>query len=110
MIAGMSEESLRRYVNEIAHEMRSTYTTLLFAKQGLKEMAARVAVAPIDANPDPVIYIGNTAPGSPGSNMHAQVRHSELMAAVEPRGVSAHQFEQMWLVTMFHKWEDVYRP
>ena len=70
----------------------------------------RMAGGPIAANPDPHVFIGDREPGSPESNMHARVPCSRLMAAAAPRSEAALQFEQMWIVTMFHKWEDVWRP
>ncbi|WP_142027407.1 hypothetical protein [Blastococcus colisei] len=108
----MSGDPARDYYCGIVAELRQTYVTTKFAVAGLQHFADQTAQhGGSTENPDPRIFIGASAPDAEGSpTHHLWVRRSELETAADPHGPTPVTLAQQWIVSTFHRWDDVHRP
>lgn len=108
----MSDDPAREYYSGIVSELRQTYTATKFAVAGLRHFADQTAQhSGSTENPDPKIFIGAKAPDAAGSPTdHLWVRRSELEAAADPHGQTPVTLAQQWIVSTYHRWDDVHRP
>lgn len=107
----VAQESAADVVADLRSALNDAVAAHTFACTGLgliPDFLERVPRTP--ENPDPTIFIGNEDPNLPTARHYAFWRRSKALSQVARDGPVEILLSRQWIVYMFHRWEDEFRP
>lgn len=96
--------------DEFSLEFMRSSGTMFFTQLGLSKFAESANIRPTAGNPDPRLTISRDAPTTPGAQVDAQWRLSDLNGAIESNGWLREWLTHAWITLIYARWENFYRP